>query len=811
MLTGNRSSVIPVLYLVSTIGNLLFIPAISVAADRRPNVIFFYVDQLRAFNVGAYGYPVAHTPNMDSLASAGVRFEYAFPGLPSCTPARACVLTGRMPFSVRSTTTGYDWMVVNTITMDTNEITIAEELNPLGYSCGQISSKWHVEKTCGLCCISDRQGYTFFEGLNSYGEYTVPKYYDNNCVLQQPSSGWHEDVMTQRAINFIHANQARPFHLNVWLCAPHAVGSYYWWGTWHDPEVVFTPDRMNLWTMFENASIPLRPNVPSNLRDFAEHQLRVYNAMTAGIDDCLGQIMAALRNLGIADNTIIIVSSDHGGQMGSHAVQTEVYDGWEKNQAHEESIRIPLIIYDPRFESVTGGVVRSELIPLMDLLPTIMELVGGPPPRRAQGKSFAPLITGSGSYTPRDAVMIQYNTTRFEHVGYKRSRVLRTDRWKLVACEVGEGTGAVSVKGLFDLNADPYEMNNLFADPNYHTLRQDLWYRLLHEMLLLEDPLLNDMAPSPTGYPHVDLGTVDDVQGLCLATVSDGDTTPINIGGRDVRKNDPATGDHYMYFAIHDNFAFQGSHPDAYIIIEYFDKGTGSLILQYDSSDIALSPNNNYKNGGSVALTGTNTWKQHVYHVTDAYFKNRQAGGADFRIAGTGITFYMDAARVFCPPTKAIGPYPSHQAQKVDRTANPSWIKTPDFASSYNVFFGTTNPPPLLRGQTEAYFDPGTLIPNTTYFWKIDSVNNYYAPTVGEVWSFTTGSALGDFDGDNDVDMQDFGHLQACLTGNGIPQNNPLCQDARMDGDSDVDANDVMKFLKCMNGPNMPLDPDCEN
>ncbi|UCD30179.1 MAG: sulfatase-like hydrolase/transferase, partial [Planctomycetota bacterium] len=105
-------------------------------AQERPNFILFYLDQLRAQSVGSYGDSLAQTPNMDSLAADGVRFNYCFPGLPSCTPARACVLTGRMPFAVRSTTTGQDWMVINSIEMDTNEITIAEELNPLGYSCG---------------------------------------------------------------------------------------------------------------------------------------------------------------------------------------------------------------------------------------------------------------------------------------------------------------------------------------------------------------------------------------------------------------------------------------------------------------------------------------------------------------------------------------------------------------------------------------------------------------------------------------------------------------------------------------------------
>jgi choline-sulfatase len=460
----------------------------------QPNFVFFCVDQLRSQEVGCYGNAVAQTPEMDALAAAGVRFEYAVPGLPVCTPSRACMLTGRMPYSVRSSSVGQQWMVVNTIEMDTNEITIAEELNPLGYLCGHVGEKWHVSEVGGLDCIPNRQGFTFFEGLNSYGGFNYPLYCDNNRVLQT-GSGWTPDVMTDRALNFMTANQDRPFFLNVWLCPPHAPGSLHW-GQYHDPLLSFD-GRKDLQDLFASTTMPLRPNVPSSLSTEAKHQLREYDGLTTGIDQCLGRILDHLATLGIADRTIIIVSSDHGSQLGSHATAFDTVYGWEKNEIYDESILVPLIVRDPRHAPPTP--VVSSPVHQMDLLPTILELVGGPPPERAEGRSFAPLITGTGSYQQRDAVLVQYNTTRFEGVDYGQARVLRTNQWKYAVMSVG---GNLVGKALFDLQADPDEMNNLIDQPAQATTQAQLHARILAEMIALHDPLVTlppaqiDLSPA---------------------------------------------------------------------------------------------------------------------------------------------------------------------------------------------------------------------------------------------------------------------------------------------------------------------------
>ncbi|MHC4671502.1 MAG: fibronectin type III domain-containing protein [Planctomycetota bacterium] len=306
----------------------------------------------------------------------------------------------------------------------------------------------------------------------------------------------------------------------------------------------------------------------------------------------------------------------------------------------------------------------------------------------------------------------------------------------------------------------------------------------------------------------IDLGTTDDEQGLKRVVVGDGDTQPVNIGDRDARRNvDPAT-DYYFYFNADDLYVYQGSRPDLYVTIDYYNTGSGSLGLQYDSSDNAPFPNDIYKNGGIVDLTGSNEWKQYFFHVTDVYFSNRQNGGADFRIAKyNGGFIYLDKVEVVeeSPlPAQPAGPNPPHLATQVSTTASLSWTAAAR-ATSYNVYFGMTYPLMFQGNQIQTTFDPGTLNRQTAYFWRIDAVNGF-GVTEGAGWSFTTKPYPGDFDEDRDVDQEDFGHLQACFSGDTRPYELG-CDDADLHTDGDVDQDDFIVFKSCMSGANQT--PGC--
>ncbi len=148
------------------------------------------------------------------------------------------------------------------------------------------------------------------------------------------------------------------------------------------------------------------------------------------------------------------------------------------------------------------------------------------------------------------------------------------------------------------------------------------------------------------GPARINLDAVNDPHGLLHLQGGDGDTMPATIGGRSTRQNENPNEDFYFYFAAADWFTHQGSDPELYITIQYFDDGNGSLTLQYDSNTGSTLPAF-YKNGGSVALTDSQAWKTHTFHIADAYFGNRQNWESDFRIfGGVGNTFYLDSAIV---------------------------------------------------------------------------------------------------------------------------------------------------------------------
>ncbi len=163
------------------------------------------------------------------------------------------------------------------------------------------------------------------------------------------------------------------------------------------------------------------------------------------------------------------------------------------------------------------------------------------------------------------------------------------------------------------------------------------------------------------------------------------------------------------------------------------------------------------------------------------------------------------------PPEKAFNPDPPDGATHVSRTPELTWTAGVG-ATSHDVYFGAT-PGALVfqASQSGTTFEPGAVDPLdvlTPYYWRIDEVNGN-GTTTGDVWTFTTRPGPGDFDGDRDVDMEDFGHLQACFTGPGTPATDPHCYDARLDSDLDVDKDDCSKFLQCLSGANVPADPDC--
>jgi hypothetical protein len=322
------------------------------------------------------------------------------------------------------------------------------------------------------------------------------------------------------------------------------------------------------------------------------------------------------------------------------------------------------------------------------------------------------------------------------------------------------------------------------------------------------DSLRTAFAPGATQV-SIDLGVTDAEQGLARVAVSDGDTAPVAIGGRDARQNQVPNQDYYVYFNAADFFAYQGSKPNLYVTIHYYDTGSGSLDLQYD----AAGSGNMYKNGGSVALTGTNTWKVHTYHVSDAYCGNRQNNGADFRIARSGGDFfYLDLIQVSLQPAR-IELAPSSIVRSVRRGTNlPSDTFTVRNSgggtlaytvsvSDNPIWLHVSSPGGTSVGES-ASFDitystaglPSADQSSTILVQDADAVNSPQAIAVDlHVWQ------PADFDGDGDVDQEDFGAFQRCLSGSGVGVTAD-CAAADLDTSGAVDQADFSLFWACMAG-----------
>jgi len=306
----------------------------------------------------------------------------------------------------------------------------------------------------------------------------------------------------------------------------------------------------------------------------------------------------------------------------------------------------------------------------------------------------------------------------------------------------------------------------------------------------------------------VDLGTADDEHGLNRPSSdpADGTNQPYNIGGKNCRKNVDPNSDYYMYFQIDDSYALEGNRPEVYVTCQYYDQGPGTIQLQYDGTGSA------YTHAASVTLGGTNTWQSYTWHVTDGYFGGRQNSSSDLRIyRSVGQTMYLNKVEVANYPPGIIAPI-----AVID--ANPARGLMPlevhfDGSNSYDsngtiVSYewdldndGTID----ATGVTADY----TYEPLGTYTCKLivtddDALTNSITVEINVV------TAVADFDGDQDVDQEDFGHMQICMTGTGKPQNDPACQDTRLDEDDDVDLNDFSLFQGCMSGANVPQTrPEC--
>ena len=417
--------------------------------SKRPNILVFFTDQQRWDTVGCYGNPMGLTPHLDELARQGVQFEHTFTCQPVCGPARACLQTGKY-----ATANG---VFRNHIPLPQTQPMLARSLTIAGYDAGYVG-KFHISSVrTDPVPFEERAGYNGFWEAADTLEFTSGPYeghiFDADNHPIEFKNQYRTDFLTDRAIRFLEIEREIPWFLFLSYIEPH-----------HQ-------NNMNRYVAPDGyAERYANPWVPLDLRDKPgdwEQNLPDYYGCVARLDECFGRLLNQLKSLGQIDNTVIVFTSDHGCHFGTRNSE-------DKRSCHESSIRIPLVLAGPGIER---GRVIKELVSLIDLPPTLLDIAGVGIPDTFAGHSILPLTRGCVSNWPEE-VFVQISE---EEVG----RAIRTKQYKysVYAPDKNPHEDAHSdvyiERYLYDLYADPHESVNLIGrGGHYRKIADDLMARL---------------------------------------------------------------------------------------------------------------------------------------------------------------------------------------------------------------------------------------------------------------------------------------------------------------------------------------------
>lgn len=483
---------IPIIFILSVISIAGF------GADSKPNILFIMSDDHAAHAISAYGSKVNVTPNIDRLAREGMRFDNCFCVNSICTPSRASILTGK--YSHKNGVPVFN-------TFDGSQPTVAKYLQAAGYYTGMIG-KWHLG--------SEPTGFDYWSVLPGQGAYYNPTFLTQQG--RKVFSGYVTEIITDLALDFLkNRPKDKPFFLMCHHKAPHRnwqPSEKYkaefsqkvipepptlWddYSTRADPikqckQKVFenmtrrdlkltppdnlTPQEKNKWLNVEPTSVEIVVNGEKKVLTGDElkkwkyqRYMQDYLACVQSVDDSVGKLLDYLDKEGLADNTIVIYTSDQGFFLGDHGL-------YDKRFMYEESLRMPFIL---RWKNgVKPASVEKSIILNIDFAPTFMDIAGLKIPSDIQGRSFLPLLKGEHPKDWRTSFYYRYyhdpgdhNTAA--HYGIRTLTHKLIYYWKLDQWEC------------FDLQNDPLELHNIYNQPDKQGIVSQLkseLYRLKKEV-----------------------------------------------------------------------------------------------------------------------------------------------------------------------------------------------------------------------------------------------------------------------------------------------------------------------------------------
>lgn len=430
----------------------------------RTNVIFILTDDQGPWALGCTGNSEIRTPNLDRLAAEGMRFENFFCTSPVCSPARASIVSGRIP----SQHGVHDWISGRNMPPDpaqyTKEFTcytdvLAEE----GYTCG-LSGKWHLGNS-----LTPQHGFTHWFCMPGGGS----KYQDAEMIREgkpQVFPGYLTDRIFDDALGFLdaHAKDEKPFYLSIHTNAPHSP----WTG--HPADLVAMYDNCPFKSCPQEAQHPWA--TPALLAHVGNHEsLKNYFAAVTGVDVNIGRLRAKLQQLGLLDNTLIVFMSDNGFNCGHHGFWGKGNGTYPLNM-YDNSVKVPAIFWQPG--RIPAGKVSKAMVSQYDVLPTLLDYVGAPPVKdpTLPGVSIVPVLEGKTDQARPEVVVYDE---------YGPVRMIRTEEWKYVH------RYPYGPHELYDLKNDPRERKNLVEDKSQALLVAKMRKRLAKWFARYVDPRLD--------------------------------------------------------------------------------------------------------------------------------------------------------------------------------------------------------------------------------------------------------------------------------------------------------------------------------
>jgi arylsulfatase A-like enzyme len=434
-------------------------------SKKAPNIVVILVDQWRGQALGYLGKEKVITPNLDALAKEGLTLTQMVANNPVCSPSRAMFLTGTFPSKNKVYANVNSGSAPYGVELQKDAVCWSDILKQKGYSNGYIG-KWHLDSPQQpyIPCANNtvemawnewtpaekRHGFDYWYSYGTYDYHEKPMYWDTNASRDgfHYVNEWGPKHEADKAIDFINNKDNvrkldAPFSLVVSINPPHSPYNQF-------PKKYLEPYKdIPLNSLLTDPNIP-----PANTPMGKEYRnnIKNYYANMTGVDDQVGRIITCLKDKKLLDNTIVVFTADHGNCLGKH-------DEVSKNNIYEESLRIPLIVCWKG--QIKPGIDNSLLCSMPDIYPTLLDLAGykAAIPSYIDGVSRADYFKkGKGEKSSEQFILgaIGYNTM---DSGF---RGIRTAQYKLAYQKKGKKT----VGFLFDIKADPFELNNLYTPDN---------------------------------------------------------------------------------------------------------------------------------------------------------------------------------------------------------------------------------------------------------------------------------------------------------------------------------------------------------